>query len=198
MGIFADISNVIAAIVQTVIAVIAVLMIVRLAINYMDVNPFGRTIVRFRQLTDPLVNPARRALAGFGINQKIAPLITLLIAILLGYFVVQLTDSAFGGLRNIVVSAQSKQYLRVLGFALYTLLDIYGLLLFIRIIFSWGMVISRNSVMRFLVGITDPLLIPLRRMIPPLGVFDLSAIFAFLLIWLFQAAIRGTLLRGVM
>jgi YggT family protein len=50
--------------------------------------------------------------------------------------------------------------------------------------------------MRFLVNVTEPLLGPLRRVIPPLGVMDISPIFAFLIIWLFQMAIRGTLLRG--
>ncbi|MCA1556168.1 MAG: YggT family protein [Acidobacteria bacterium] len=48
--------------------------------------------------------------------------------------------------------------------------------------------------MRFLVRATDPLLVPLRRIIPPLGVFDISALVAFLLIWLFQRAIAGTLM----
>jgi uncharacterized protein YggT (Ycf19 family) len=38
---------------------------------------------------------------------------------------------------------------------------------------------------------------PLRRMIPPLGMIDISAIVAFIILWLFQAAIQGTLLRGM-
>jgi YggT family protein len=69
------------------------------------------------------------------------------------------------------------------------------MLILIRIIFSWGMVSVRNRVMRFLVWATDPLLVPLRRIIPPLGVFDISPLVAFLLIWLFQSAIAGTLMR---
>jgi len=40
------------------------------------------------------------------------------------------------------------------------------------------------------------LLGPLRRIIPPLGMMDISPIFAFIIIWLFQKAIQGTLLRG--
>ena len=50
--------------------------------------------------------------------------------------------------------------------------------------------------MRFLIRATDPLLLPLRHMIPPLGMFDISPIVAFVIIWLFQGAIRMTLLRG--
>jgi YggT family protein len=50
--------------------------------------------------------------------------------------------------------------------------------------------------MRFLVNATEPLLGPLRRMIPPVGTFDISPIIAFVILWLFQAAIAGTLLHG--
>jgi YggT family protein len=50
--------------------------------------------------------------------------------------------------------------------------------------------------MRFLVDATEPLLGPLRRVIPPLGMWDISPIVAFLIIWLFQQAITGTLLRN--
>ena len=50
--------------------------------------------------------------------------------------------------------------------------------------------------MRFLYDTTEPLLGPLRRMLPTLGWIDISPFVAFLMIWLFQAAIEGTLLRG--
>jgi len=38
--------------------------------------------------------------------------------------------------------------------------------------------------------------VPLRQMIPPLGMIDISPIVAFILIWLFQAAVAFTLLRN--
>jgi YggT family protein len=84
----------------------------------------------------------------------------------------------------------------VLGFILYGLLSIYILLIVIRIVFSWGMLSYTNRLMRFLVDVTEPLLGPLRRMIPPLGWMDISPLVAILILWLFQAAVQGTLLRG--
>jgi YggT family protein len=65
-----------------------------------------------------------------------------------------------------------------------------------RIIFSWGRLSYVNRVMRFLINVTDPLLTPLRQVIPPLGMFDISPIVAFIIIWLLQQAIVVTLLRG--
>jgi len=58
------------------------------------------------------------------------------------------------------------------------------------------MVSYSNRIMKFLVNVTEPLLGPLRRIIPPLGMMDISPIVAFLILWLFQQAIAGTLLRG--
>ncbi|HAF16094.1 MAG TPA: hypothetical protein DHU55_15685 [Blastocatellia bacterium] len=76
------------------------------------------------------------------------------------------------------------------------MIGLYTLLVFIRVIFSWVMVSYSHRVMRFLVNATEPLLGPLRRMIPPVGTFDISPIIAFVILWLFQAAIAGTLLHG--
>jgi YggT family protein len=60
------------------------------------------------------------------------------------------------------------------------------------------MVSYSNRLMRFLVDVTEPLLGPLRRIIPPLGWMDISPIVAFIILFLFQQAILGTLLRGAM
>jgi YggT family protein len=185
--------------VVAVIASIIVLMIVRFALNYADLNPFSRPVIWVRRLTDPLVNPVRRALTGFGIQPNCAPLVVVLLAILLGYFVLLLTASVLDTVAGISLSVTGMSAggaVALAGYLLYGVLSLYALLIMIRIIFSWGQVSYVNRVMRFLVNATDPLLVPLRRTIPPLGVFDLSPIVAFLIIWLFQAAIRMTLLRG--
>jgi YggT family protein len=50
--------------------------------------------------------------------------------------------------------------------------------------------------MRFLVDVTEPLLGPLRRMIPPLGWLDISPLVAILILMLFQQAVSGILLSG--
>ena len=84
--------------------------------------------------------------------------------------------------------------LRLIGFLLYGVLAIYTLLIFMRIVFQWGMS-QVNPVMRFLVRVTDPVLLPFRRIIPPIGMFDISPIIVMFLLQLFQTAVAGTLLR---
>ena len=138
----------------------------------------------------------RGKLREVGVDPKFAPLIVILVAILLGYFILQLMATLATTVSGVITSVQHGELFSVLGFILYGLISLYILLIFVRIIFSWGMVSYTNRVMRFLVDATEPLLGPLRRMIPPLGRMDISPIVAFLILWLFQAAIAGTLLRG--
>jgi YggT family protein len=185
-------------VVAAIVAVIA-LMIVRFVLNYADANPFSRPVIFVRRLTDPFVNPVRRSLTGLGIQPNGAPLVVVLLAILLGYFVLMLAHSILNTVAGVVHSLTSGQaggLVALIGYVLYGALSLYSLLIVIRIIFSWGRVSYVNPVMRFLVSVTDPLLAPLRRTIPPLGMFDLSPIVAFLIIWLFQAAVMMTLLRN--
>lgn len=174
-----------------------VLMFLRMIANYADLNPFGWSSLAIRRLTDPFIGPVRRALIGFGVDPKYAPLVTILLTILLGWFVLQLSASIFNTIAGVTLSVQSGNVVPVVGYLLYGLLAFYSLLIFIYIIFSWGMVSRSNRLMRFLASATEPLLGPLRRMIPPLGMFDISPIVAFIILWLFQAAIGGTLLRGL-
>ncbi|HEX3558531.1 MAG TPA: YggT family protein [Pyrinomonadaceae bacterium] len=180
------------------ILTVVVLMLVRFILNYADMNPFSRPVILVRRLTDPYVNPVRRALMGFGIQPNGAPLVVVLLAILLGYLVLLLTRSVLSTAAGVVLSlnAGAAGIVALVGYLLYGLLSLYLLLIVIRIIFSWGQVSYVHPLMSFLVRATDPLLVPLRQMIPPLGMFDISAIIAFIIIWLFQSAIALTLLRG--
>ena len=178
-----------------IVAVIAV-MIIRLIVDAMDLNPFAWTSRTVRRLSDGFVVPVRGALRGFGVDPKFAPLVVILLVILLGFFVLQLVGTIATTIAGILTSLQRGAPIAVLGFILYGLLSLYILLIMIRIIFSWGMVGYTNRIMRFLVDVTEPLLGPLRRVIPPLGWIDISPIVAFLILWLFQAAVAGTLLRG--
>ena len=180
----------------TASVLVFVLMLLRVIANAMDLNPFAWTSRSVRRLTDPLIMPVRRALAGFGVDPKYAPLVSILIAILLGWFLLQLVGGIVNTIAGVFFAVERAQPVRVIGYLLYGLLGIYSLLIFIRIVFSWVMVSYRNGLMRFLVNTTEPLLGPLRRIVPPLGMFDISPFVAFLIIWLFQMAVYGTLLRG--
>jgi YggT family protein len=181
--------------VASAILLLVALILLRTLANYADLNPFGWPARTIRSLTDPLVNPVRRGLARSGLEPKLAPLLTILIAVLLGWFAVQLVGEVLFTLEGIVRSLNRGAIISLVGYVLYGLLAVFSLMIFMRIVFAWG-VSSANRVLRFLILVTEPVLGPFRRLIPPLGMFDISPIVVLLLIRLFQQAVQGTLIGG--
>jgi YggT family protein len=176
-----------------IIAVIG-LMLLRLLVNYADMNPFSRTFINIRSLSDPMINPVRRSLARAGIDPKYSPLIVILVAIVLGYFTVQLSTEVLSTIVGITISIQRGALISIIGHLLYGVLAVLTLFIFMRIVFSWG-ASSVNRVMRFLIRVTEPVLAPFRRLIPPLGMFDISPIVVLFLLRLLQEFVAGTLIR---
>src|SRR5688572_25775070 len=180
----------------TAIITVIVLMVLRLIANQLDLNPFSWSSRTIRRLTDPLINPVRRGLMRLGVDPKYSPLVAILLAILMGWFALQLVSSIANMLAGVLISVGAQSFVATIGYVLYGLVSFYILLIFIRIILSYGTINYRNRAMRFMVNATDPLLVPLRRIVPTAGAFDISPIVAFVILWLIQAAIAGTLLRG--
>ena|SRR5690348_695174 len=182
--------------VQVIIVAIVVLMVLRLIVDAADLNPFGWASRTLHRMTDPFVIPVRGAMRNVGVDPKFAALVVILVSILLGYFLVQIVGTIAWTLDGVVSGLTTGAIISVVGFIISGLLSLYILCIFMRVIFSWGMVSYRNRVMRFLFDVTEPMLGPLRRILPPLGRMDISPLVAILILWLFQAAIAGTLLRG--
>jgi len=74
------------------------------------------------------------------------------------------------------------------------LLSLYVLILVIRAVLSWFPIRPDSGlipVLRALDTIINPVLMPLRRIIPPAGMFDLSYIALFIIIILIQSVLCG-------
>src|SRR4029453_15225051 len=139
-------------VVMAIIVGTILLVLLRLLANYVDINPFTWSALTIRRLTDPLIIPVRRALVGFSVDPKYAPLVTILIAILLGWFGLQLLASLANTIAGVLFSLQELAIVAIIGYVLYGLLAVYTLLVFIRIVFSWVMFSHSNRLMRFLVN----------------------------------------------
>jgi len=73
-------------------------------------------------------------------------------------------------------------------------LQIYSLVLIVRVLLSWFPNLDwGNPVLSSVSAITDPYLNAFRGLIPPLGGIDLSAILAFLALNLLQGLINGSI-----
>lgn len=171
------------------------LLILRLIFNYSDPNPFGK-IGRFsyhlKKRTDAFVYPAARLLANFRIDTRLAPIITILIAAVLTYFALQIIWSTFFIIDGLSAAVSSGNIKAIIGFLIYAALSIFVLFIFIRFISSW-FVFTRNTFLGFVKRVTDPVLIPFQKLIPPVGMFDISAMILLILIQLLQRFILNAL-----
>jgi YggT family protein len=66
------------------------------------------------------------------------------------------------------------------------LLQVLWLAILVRVILSWFPVNPSNPIIRIVWEITEPVLAPFRRVIPRIGMFDLSPLAAFLVISFLQ------------
>lgn len=163
-------------IVDTVAGVIGGVLLLRFWMQVTRVRP-PASIAQFTfTLTDWLVRPLRRILPGVGGYDW---------ASLIGAFLVVLVASAV-----LLLAGWSGQ--GVLLYALFRFLNwiIYGFmgLLIIEVIFSW--INPHAPLAPFVHALNDPLLRPLRRMIPPVGGLDLSVLVALILLQIVQYLLR--------
>jgi YggT family protein len=78
---------------------------------------------------------------------------------------------------------------------LEVLLQILSLAILVRILLSWFPIDPSNPIIRVLFEVTEPILAPFRRVIPRIGMFDLSPLAALLVIQFLQGALPQMLGR---
>lgn len=76
---------------------------------------------------------------------------------------------------------------------LLNILSIYSFVLFGRAIMSWFDPGFRSSIGRFIYEITEPVVAPIRQVIPPLGGLDLSIMVTLFLILILQRLLSSAL-----
>ena len=74
-------------------------------------------------------------------------------------------------------------------FLLASLLKIYGYIIIVRAIISWVNPNPYNPLVRLIHGLTDPVLEPIRRLLPDMGGLDISPFVAILIIWILMSLI---------
>ncbi len=177
--------------VWSVFSVFLGMLLLRLIFSFTDPNPFGkvgRLGFKVRKVTEKWVYPAARFFAMYRIDTRYAPLLAILIGFALTYFLMQIVGSTFfviDGLSAGILTGNPKV---VLGFVLYGLLSVLVLFIFIRFISSW-FVFTQQTFLGFVKRVTDPIMKPVQLLIPPVGMFDLSAMIVLLLIGFLQSLI---------
>lgn len=162
--------NIFSLILDTVATILAAILLLRFWMQAVRVRPPSSIAQFMFQLTDWMVKPLRRLVPGVGGYDWASLLGAFLIALLV--VVVHLwMVSALSVQTVLLVSA-----LRLLQWILYGFMG----LIIIEVIFSW---VNPHAPLAPLVrALTDPLMRPLRRVIPLIGSIDLSPLVAFILL----------------
>jgi YggT family protein len=160
------------------------------AVRRRTISPFGVWPRFVRRISDPVLLPFERRVIRFGGSPQDAPLWLLGAVIVIGLLLVSLvrwlTSMAFG--LATLADAGPRVWVQVAVGALFSLLMTAIL---IRVIASWLGISPYSRWMRPIVLLTDWLIEPIRRLMPPMGMFDLSPMVAWLILWI----ARGLVLR---
>ena len=145
-------------------------------------NPLSQFIVR---ATKPLLMPLRRIIPGYGgldfaslvLGIAIQLVMLILIILLMGY-----------ALPNILLLVS---WAAIGVLALFVKIFFFALI--ISVILSWVAQGSYNPAVILINQLCEPILAPIRKILPALGGLDLSPIFAFIAIRLFDMLVIATL-----
>ncbi|MFO1389472.1 YggT family protein [Cellvibrio sp.] len=149
-------------------------------------NPLSKALVKY---TNPLLVPLRKIIPGFfGIDWAALVLALILQTIL---FEVVLVIAGYG----IVNIALVILWAAVALLGLLVTFYYWGTI--IMIIASWVAPQSYNPALRLLNQIIDPVMAPFRKILPPLGVLDLSPIIFFMVLHIIRGFVLPALAQSV-
>ena len=163
------------------------------AIRRRRLTPFGAWPRLVRRISEPVLLPLERRIIRAGGSPTDAPLWLLGIAIVGGLLLITLVRWLIGAVYEVGVLTQAPPRIWLIE-AVSWVFRILMIALLVRVIASWLGVSPYSKWMRPFVVLTDWLLEPLRRVLPPMGPLDLSPMVAYFLLWIAQQALVRALL----
>ena len=183
-------------ILKTVLLWSAVLAAVVAAVDWLvrtrRLSPFGPVARFFRQYVDPLLEPVERRVIRAGGLPASAPWWALAVIVVVGIVLLALVDFVGGLLADVMVGVSGGPggLLRLVIFWTFAALRIAIL---VRVIASWLPIGPFSPWVRWSFTVTEPILRPLRRLIPTFRQIDLTPLIAFFAIGILEGLVRNWL-----
>jgi len=144
-------------------------------------NPLSQAIVK---LTNPVLRPLRRYLPAVGRIDTASVVAILALQMLVVWLKIALVGAS-AGVGAIAVFALAE----LVSKAIY----IFMFAIFVQVVASWVAPGSHNPALSLIDAITEPLLKPLRAVLPPLGGLDLTPMLALIALQLLQMLVVAPL-----
>jgi YggT family protein len=180
------------SIVLLALAFAATVALTHWAVRSRRIDPFGTWPRLVRRISDPILLPLERRVIRAGGSPQNAPLWLLGLVIGCGLLLLSLTQWLIGTAAGLVLLAHGgpRVWLRVLVSAAFTILMAAIL---IRVIGSWLGISEYRKWMRPVYALTNWLIDPIRRILPPVGIFDFSPMVAWLVLYVVRGFVLGLL-----
>ena len=175
--------------VQTVVSFYTIIVLLRFMLQLARAdfyNPISQFAVK---ATAPVLNPMRRVIPGWG-GVDVSSLILILVLQVLQLVAVILMLGY--GLPNVVLLV-AWSAVGVLGLVL----NFFFWAILIQVVLSWVAPQSQNPAVALIHQITDPIMAPARKLLPPMGGMDFSPIITFMLIQLAKILVVGSLVQAL-
>ena len=170
---------------DAIFGLLGLILIVRIALHLFRVSAQNPVMRVLTAITDPVINLAYKIL-GIPEHRRydlstFASLALALIVVWVGrtlmVWVLELARYAPGWFQKPLGNIGA-----MLVFVLRLVFELYSMALLARVLFEWIRVPYSSRVMRFLWDITEPLLAPIRSILPSFGGLDFSPLIAFFLL----------------
>ena len=166
--------------------VLAVICLLDWAVRTRKISPFNAVARFFRSTVDPFIAPVERKVVRAGGTPASAPLWALVAVVIGGIIIITILDFIRTELmRASLYSSQgSAGVYRLLVSWTFSLLKIA---LLVRVVSSWLPVSPYSRWVSWSYKLSEPILAPLRRIVPNLGAFDITPIIGYFLLSLIQS-----------
>jgi YggT family protein len=165
----------------SIAAVFAAICILDWAVRTRKISPFN-AVARFcRSTVDPFISPIERKVVRAGGTPASAPLWALAIIVIGGILLLTLLDFIkLEVIRSIVASQEGAAgiFHLLVGWT-FTILKVA---LIVRVLSSWFPISPYSGWVRWSYALSEPILAPLRRIVPTMGAFDFTPIVAYFLL----------------
>ena len=169
-------------------AVLAVFCLIDWAVRTRRVNAFG-SMARFaRSKIDPLISPIEKRVLSAGGNPASAPLWALAAVVIGGILIISLLDFIRGELLMIVFASQGGPG-GIFKLLVSWAFDFLQIALLVRVVSSWLPISPYSKWIHWSYVVSEPILRPLRQIIPSMGMMDITPIIAYFIIRLIQGAV---------
>ena len=162
------------------------------AVRNKHITPFGPWPRFMRKVSDPVLEPVERRILGAGGNPQTAPLWLLGIVVAGGLVLMSLTSWVIQSAVRVRVMAEAgpRMWIATLVGFLFTILMTS---IVIRVIGSWFGIGPYRRWMRPFYLLTNWLIDPIRRILPPFGMIDFSPMVAWLVLYVVRGFVMGVL-----